>query len=212
MSRVSNPLPLTIRLDPKQLRRIQTELKQMPGGVRRVLRTSISRTLTTGRTKISRAVRDQLNLRLATVNKRIIVHRPRGGADAPGGRIEIEASTPTLMSFGAKEKRSRGRGARTGRPRGVQVQILKREPPKLIREAFIRTGRGAQPQVFVRERGVISRVSGRERLKVLFGPSPAGVLRGSGERRLKVVTRDLHNVFERNVTSQVDRLLQRRKS
>ena len=178
---------------------------------KRAMQAAISRTVTTGRALIARDIVKAVRLKVSEVKDLITVKR--GGYTKPEGSITITRRAKSLIDYLSPAQRERLGKAR---PRGgLKVSVRKRASGKYgVRETlpkgFVARGKGGNVHVFERV--------GRKRLPVrkLRGPTAIGVFAHAKGETAATIVRDveleLEKVLEKNLMSQVDRFLMRRKS
>lgn len=97
----------------------------LPKAVVRANRNAINRTITSTRTFISKAVREDLALKSRTVKDSLSIKKA-GYSDNPVGKIDVEPKPLSLKRFGARTTR-----------KGVTVRVRKSEGRKVEKGGFI---------------------------------------------------------------------------
>ncbi|NLC71168.1 MAG: hypothetical protein GX751_07415 [Desulfuromonadaceae bacterium] len=150
---------IRIEINQQQLDHLKASLWKIRDGATVVLRRAINDTLTGVKTDADREVRAVYNLKSARVKKDFKLRR---ATDSNLSGAFVASGEPVgLFQFGAKQNK-----------KGVSVKVLKSEPRKTVRHAFIRipatrayTGR----QVFWRAKEE-GKMVGRDPLHRLEGP------------------------------------------
>lgn len=215
---------ITIRPDPAQIVKVANELRDIKNGVARAMAPAINKTLgkaqttlITGLTDLLTAKRGNIVGKGATKRIRIIKATP----DHLTGRIQILQRPIGLINFQVKDTRGKKRGFnKKGSGGGVIAQLRKDEPPIVLPNAFIAVGLSDNKHVFARF-GVKRRQGkahfapnvGRlaQPIRSFKGLSLHEVWKDSPRLRGQVQGR-IDSEFPKDVSSQVDRLLQRKKT
>lgn len=210
-----------ITIEVSEAQRLELEAVLSPAQVRRALFQAVKRTTNTGRTQVNRRVREEINITKKYADRAITSRDPAG--DNPVGTITISRLPIPLIAY----------RPRFSKRAGVRVTVSKRKPPIVFRHAFQATVRTAGTEgtheghlgAFARTRHLPTKgpnvgkgkltprgFAGRFAIKELMGPSVLSVLGEAGTTKVaQEELAKLHDVLEKNVRSQMDRFLNRRK-
>lgn len=169
---------------------------------------AVSRTITTGTTLIARRIKEEINLPIAKIKQAI--DSKRGSFEKPEGVIIITRRATWLADFAGAQFRSAKGKKRRRAPLKIRVRL---KPSgsygtvQIIDRAFLGVvPRSTKPGVFQR--------AGKSRLplKRLRGPSALGIFmnvhgEGGAKTILEESVRNLGEVLEKNLNSQIDRFL-----
>lgn len=186
------PFEISVRLDRAELNQLKRELAGVKNGVPRAMSAAVNRSLTTGRTLISKSVRDVATIKAGDVKDAMKIKR--ASVANPKGSIRIDHKPISLSKFTISQKKP-----------GVSARVWKGSGRTLYKHAFIATMRSGH-------KGVFRRV-GRNRLpiKEIYGPTPEGLLR-KRPALLESIKAAIGDAFRKNLESQVNRLLKRKKA
>jgi len=195
MSRV----PFTLLVDPAQLAEVERLLAAVPGGVDRVLVTSVNSVSTTGRKEIVREMSRKLTLKQKRVREGTALRRAtRQRLEAV---ITVSGRRIMLIEFSARQTR-----------RGVTYQIERSQGRKLLPSGFIARGRairgtvgGGRPMP-----ELVWKRAGKPRLPIFpkRGPSLPVAFERADELQTKVMG-GMSDLLERRVWQKVNWLLER---
>lgn len=211
---------LSMQVDTRMVDAILSELRDMPREMQKAELAAVQRTAKTAKSKISREVRKHTPLAKKAVDDRIkTIRRPRAGSaytviSLSGYQIslwEYSGSKSDLKNFaaqkGVKVKRRKPRG-------GAGWKIWKNEG-RTRNKRFVATRKTKN-----KEPVIIQRMPGSKRggdkarspkdYRTAYGPSLAWLVR---KRNILTPTvHELASTLEKNLRSQVDRFLKRKKS
>jgi hypothetical protein len=172
----------------KQLREAERLLLDVKGAYPKVLKRAIKRSLQSGRTDISKAVRNEIVLHKRDVDARIALKFIDRGNVHSTGVITISRKPVTLRLYGAVQRRA-----------GVSVKVRKSEGRKILKHTFMHKSRTGRETVNERQfkSGVGGKRVGRLLIEPRYGPTVHGVFESNplGARAV----RDLGVVFERRL-------------
>jgi hypothetical protein len=213
------PAFVTISVSDEQLATLQAALP--PKQVRSALFQAVKRTTKTGATQVNRRVRAEINISKKYADRAIRVFDPKG--DNPVGVISISRKPIPLIAY----------RPRVSKKAGVRATISKNKPPVVYRHAFKATvkTKGTDDQheghegIFFRTRHLPTKgknagkgkltprgFAGRLAIKEAMGPSVLSVFGEAGTTRVaSEELAKLHDVLQKNLDSQMDRFLNRRK-
>lgn len=208
-------IQVSVRTDTRQIGRLLRDLDGIRGAAPRAMSAAIKRTTDQARTRIVRGITDDVNVAARKLYTR---GRTRGrpiqqAFRPPAGRIEEGHVAVVGSTEGAavsvKDRIGRlplgpDRFAARRTSTGISYQIDKGSGRKRIPGAFLLAARSGFTGAFIR----VGR--GRGAIAKLYGPSIPQVAENSpGVRR--VLNVEAGALFVKNLASQVDRILQRRK-
>jgi hypothetical protein len=220
---------LTIEFEPNEFKAVQEQLLGVPRGADIALSTAINKTLSTERTAIARRLSATMTAKKSSIDKRIRVFRAT--RDKLSGRINIRGDKGvSLIGFGARQTK-RGVTARIfGKSAQYDGAFIARginrsnsDGPneagnKLVFERFgakraMSMGRYGPNSIFGKHtRGPRKgQPILRQPISVVYGPSVAETFRKTPGMENQTMT-DINANFRKNVQSQVDWLLNRKKS
>lgn len=188
-----NMLKVWIQPDAATVNRAAWELRDVKNGMDRAMKAAVRRTATTMRSRVGKAVAGYLNVKQKDVKNTVTV-RDRGDA---GSEVKITGKRIPLIKFGAKWNRRnagatyqiRRGGARTTAP-GTFIRARRKSGKEAV---FIRPGKARTP---IWER---------------FGPSVPHVAPDVPEIK-RLMEGGASEILDKNLASQVDRLLKRSRA
>lgn len=197
MAEASGLVGFQIGVNAAQIARAQALLD--PKQYRVAMQAAVSRTISTGQTRVNKAIRETVNLKRSDVAKLITLKRP--SYDNLQGKISIVRKPVPLKEFNPKEAK-----------KGVRVKVWKDQPAQVLKGTFIqRTPRSRAGAIGVLER---QRIGGGKRARrfptnLRFGPTAITALEGNKKRAgiLPAVSVDLTDVLAKNIDSQIDRFI-----
>lgn len=208
---------INVKPDPQTLAAVQVELAEIANGANKAVSAAINRTLTTGRSRITRRLKKEINLPAGnakdpqdgTISKFLKIRKASdgggGGVANLEGQIIITREPLSLMLF----KPSPNTPGPT-KVAGVSVKTRTGKAKELLRHTFVAKMKSGHVGVFERQGRGNKRVK-RLKIQERFGPTPLAVFEkapGIAEETLS----ELGDVLEKNINSQVDRLLGRSKT
>ncbi len=188
---------LSIGVNESQLRDLTETLAHVTNGVPRAISGAINKVLPKARTRFVKAVGDRITVPARAIRERVAI-RKATPANLEGFVTVTRRPIP-LIEFKARQTK---RG-------GVTVQVRKGTAREKFPDSFIATMTSGHTGVFRRRfkgKGRVPRLPIDER----YGPTVLGIVTGAPgllQHELVVATEDL----QRQIGSQVDRLLQRKK-
>lgn len=221
------PLEVSIELDPAQRAEFQRLLKDIKDGFPRAMATSVNRTAKTASVRISQEVRKVIRVNKPSVDRRVKIQGRATPASASTEvsvlrpKLDRRRDAPLITSFkGTRDTRvfssgkrkgelRRGRGGRVKRGQGIIANPRVKGGQQRLKRAFIITGRGGVPVPVVRA-GYGRGRAGRKPLVPMLGPTPHGIYGGTPGLRPRV-EREMSGVLLKNMSSQVDRILKRKR-
>lgn len=224
---VALPVEIKIELDPRTRRKLEMELRGIKNGFPKAMSKAVNQTAKTATVRISQEVRKIIRVSKRSADQRLKI---RGRATPLSASTTVSVlrplldgrrTAPLLTSFkGTKDTRvfasgkrkgglKRGRKGQAGRGQGVVARPRVKGGEQRLKHAFIITGKGGVPVPVVRA-GFGSQRAGRKPLVPMLGPTVQGIYQGTPGLRRRVEG-DLLKVLEKNMLSQVDRLLKRRR-
>lgn len=197
------PIQLGVEVDKASMRRADRLLSHIRGGGRRALTTAINETLSTGRTRISKYVRDEVTLKKKDVDQKITIKRASRGQIVVSGTIRINETKFDLAKFDILPKNpvsQRGIKVKDRRPKiGVGVKVFKAGPREPMPRSWVFRGK--------RGLHVLHRPTrdARAEPRMTFGPSIPDAL--GQDKDYTPLRRELSGVLTKRLNSQVQRLL-----
>ena len=191
-------MAIEVKVEPESMRRVQRELAGIRNGVPRAISGAVKRTADTARSRIVKAVAGDVNIVQRHLYERNNKRRPirqrfiRDGSMIIGAEINVTGARIPLGRFAARQTRQ-----------GVSYRIDKTGGRKKITDAFI-------PKLSSGYKGVFMRGAGRKMIQ-LYGPSIPHVAENRPDVQA-VLNFDASNIFQKNLDSQVDRLLRRSRN
>lgn len=215
------PDQLTVVLDENMERAILSELSGMGNKAQKASVTAVRKTMRSAETSIAKNYRQNVNLKSSEIKDRITIER-KPSSQVPSGVIRISGSRIPLWKFSrsmsdlAGFTSQKGKSFKERKPKGgAGWKVYKIADKKIRRKNYFvdRETKSSQIQIFTRP---VRGASGGENAKspqdyrTAFGPS----LMWMDRKRniIKPALVDIAKVLERNLRSQVDRFLQRKKS
>ncbi len=204
-SKSSKSFELEIVVDEASLRRIDDELSAMPSKIKTAKAAAVNRTLRTGRTRLSRIVRDEVPLKKKIVDDRLTITR-KATRNNRGGTLRVKSTRIPLIAFD-------GRPTKPPSQRGIKVA---KRAPKIGAGYRLRTG-----GPIIRKRGsfvqrgtktgnvhIMTRfgIGSDREPRIRYGPSVLSVLEDHG---IDAIVLELTDVLDKNVTQQINRFLAR---
>lgn len=220
---------LTVEFDEAEVKAVVDQLRSVPRGADIALSTAINKTLSTERTAIARRLASTMTAKKSSIDKRLRVRKAT--RDRLSGRINIRGDIGvSLIGFGAKQtktgvtakvfgKRADYPGAFIARGVNTSNDMGPLEAGnKLVFERFgekraMKMGRYGPGSIFGTYQSGPNKGKRilRQPLHVLYGPSVAETFRKTPGMQDAALT-DINANFRKNVASQVDWLLNRKKS
>jgi hypothetical protein len=188
---------ISITLNDAQRKAVQQMLVGIKNGLERAMPPAINRTISTGRTRIVRRIGNEIALRAKTIREAFTLGK--ASRAKPVGLIRIRRKPVPLVEFNPRQTLA-----------GVTVKVRKKEARQLLRSTFLGVMASGHEGVFERRRegpGRVPRLPIDERM----GPTVLGVFEGAPGVAADELAQ-LGEVLEKNVLSQVDRLLARRRA
>jgi hypothetical protein len=191
---------VTVSISEAQRAELADVLAGVKNGAAKASAAAINRTLTTGRSRIVRRVRAEVNIKAKDAREAVRI-RKATAAGTPEGFIVLSKRPIPLYDFGAKPGK-----------RGVSVKVRKRAGREVLRGTFVAAMRSGHKGVF--ERKLVGGPGGRRvgRLPIVerHGPSLLGVFTGAPGVAAEELAA-IGDVLQKNLASQVDRLLGRKR-
>ena len=191
---------IQVTVSPEQRAKLAEDLADIRNGVPRAVSAAVNRTLSTGRSRIVKRIRAEVAIKAKDAREAIRLRKAT--AAKPEGFIVISKKPIPLYDFGAKQ----GKG-------GVTVKVRKAGGRETLKGTFIAKMRSGHVGVFERK---LTGGPGSKRVKRLpirerFGPSLLVVFEGAPGVAAEEIAA-LGDVLQKNLDSQVNRLLNRPKS
>jgi hypothetical protein len=191
-------MPVTVTVDKQKYAELEATLAGVKDGAVRAATAAVNRTAQTGRTIIVRRLVKELNLKSRQVRDTITIRK--ASFEKPEAVIRISKKPIPLIEFP---------GTRQA-PAGVSVQVRKGKR-EVLSGTFIATMKSGHRGVFERRRLAGAKRAGRLPIKERMGPTPMETFNRAPGVAQEVLA-ELGPTLEKNLASQVDRLLQRRKA
>lgn len=188
---------LIIGVDETQRKELAEVLANVRNGVPRAISGAINKVLPKARTRFVRAVGDRITVPAREVRERIAVKK--ASPATLEGTVTITRKPIPLIEFRARQTKKGG----------VTVQVRKGQAREKFRDSFIAKMKSGHEGVFRRRfkgKGRVARLPIDER----FGPTVLGVISGA-PGLLNEELAAAHEDLGRQIDSQVDRLLNRKK-
>lgn len=180
---------VAMSISPQQLADLQRDLADKPRKIPLAIRAALNRTAEHARTRIRRALRDEITIQYKDTARFVTVKKAIKTSDT--AVVSITGSRLRLTEVGAKQN-----------ARGVSYRIHRQGERTSIRSAFIFQARkDIRDHVWKRKDG-----AGRFPIQPLFGPSMPQVVLDSPHIQ-RVIDTDLRDELEKNLNSQVLRFL-----
>jgi hypothetical protein len=128
----------SIKIDPDDLRRVQSMLADIKGAAPRVATRAINKTMTGTKTDTSTAIRAEITAKKSAVDKTIKITRATD--NNPTAYIASTGKPLPLMDYGARQTN-----------KGVSVQVRKDRTRKVVPQTFIETMKTGHKGVFWRK-------------------------------------------------------------
>ncbi len=147
------PVAVEIKVNPQQLRELESELGAIKGGLNRALSSAINKTVAQGRTVAIQMLADTLTVKKSNIRAR--TDTKKASPKNLAGAIKILGRRIGLINFKYKDT-GKGKG-RNRKGKGVFVQAYKAGVPEIFPKAFVATGKSANKHIF-RRRGSAGRL------------------------------------------------------
>jgi hypothetical protein len=199
-------------MDERELRSILSELQGMPEALKKAEVSAVRRTTKTGKSKTSQILRKDINLKKDKVDSRIKLKMP---SSEPVGVITISNVGFPLIEYGGLPKEppsQQGVPVSKRRPRGgPSWKVFKKKPRVRGRNMFIQRDKRGQVHIMVRPPGGRGgrRATAPGDYRIKYGPGLVTAAREVGLEE-KIVL-NLTETLRKNLMSQVDRFLARKK-
>ena len=188
----------SIQITDGQIRELESVLRNVPNGVNRAIPPAINRTLNTGRTRIVRRIGGVLNLKQAKIREAFTV--TTAGKSGRSGKLNIRNRQIDMMEFKPRQD-----------AKGISVRVRKDKGIEKIPHWFINNAKSdGKPWVLARVRDG-DRLVGRYAIFKKYGPSVLGAFENAPSLASTELAA-MQEVLDKNIASQVDRLLSRKKS
>jgi len=198
------PVEISVTVTPAQQKDLEQTLAGITNGLSRVMVGAINKTLLTGRSRIVKRIGQEIELKQKVIRESVGIRRAKGG-ESPQGAITFSRKAIPLIKFSPQPKLpGKGKG-RTGVT--VKVRKGKRET---LRGTFVARMKSGHIGVFERKGRGAARVK-RGPIVERYGPTVLGVFDGAPGVAAEEIAA-LGPVLMKNIASQVDRLLARRKT
>lgn len=199
---------MDIRVNQGMLNDVLSAVGNIQNGYKKVLVTSINKTLTTVKTQATARIGNELNLKAARIKEDITVQKASYSKVA--GALVLSGEPVGLAQFGASQVK-----------KGVTVKVLKSSGRSLLKHAMLAKGRGVTTKKHVfwrqydgprkpvmpgRDYGVMPKEY-RLPLARLTGPRIEDIF--SADSVLIPVTEQANHVFGLNVLSKIDEVIRR---
>ena len=198
---------IRLRIDDSQLRKLQSDLKQMSHNIPSALAAAINRSMGRARVVLPKQIAS------ATTAKGSRVAKALGR-----GRMATKDNLSASQTFG----RDRGIGVSqfqftAGRTYGVVVQKLRNEPVLRFKRGFMGRTPGGAKHAFYRDTSKPKRIMTRGKskgrrmhpLKVIYAASASTII-DKTPSILESVNREVQQSLARNIDSQISRFLAKR--
>ncbi len=215
------PIETDVQLDDRQRRQLQRLVGHIRGGVPKVIHHATRRTVTAVRVQIVNNVHQNLNVKKTDLFKRGNRRRPiqerliwegsrvvTGMVKVRGNQAGDDIESKAGGGIRAKQKLRVGRiplgkFGPTQIRKGVSYRITRGGGRERVAGAFVATMRTGYRGVFIRPRT-------DSKMGELFGPSIPHVAERRPAIRMMLSTDKIDRIYEHNLASRVDFLLQRR--
>lgn len=189
---------LRLTFDAAKLAAAGEELKEIPDGLPKAIAGAINKAIPQGRTRLIKVTTGILNLLAREVRARMSIKKAT--KTKLEGSLIIGKKRVELIEYRPTQNKT-----------GVRVRMFKDRPPELLPRFFINKGRSSgQRHVMRRVEGEGGELVPRYPIRIRYGQSVYGLMQ---ERRevLEDETKNISVDMGRQLDSQVDRLLMRRK-
>lgn len=198
------PVEVSVAVSPAQLADLRQTLAGVTNGVPRVLVGAINKTLLTGRSRIVKRIGQEIELKQKVIRESVGIRRAKGG-ESPQGAITFSRKPIPLAKFSPQPSQpGKGRGRV-----GVTVKVRKGKR-ETLRGTFVARMKSGHLGVFERKGRGAARAK-RGPIIERYGPTVIGVFQGAPGVAAEEIAA-LAPVLQKNIASQVDRLLARRKA
>lgn len=199
---------MEIRVDQGMLNDVLSAVGDIKNGYKKVLVTSINKTLGTVKTQATARIGNEINLTAARIKKDMTIQK--ANYSKISGALNVTGEPVGLVQFGASQTK-----------KGVTVKVLRSSAMKLLKHAMIAAGRSSsttqhvfwrqydgprKPFVPGKKYGVLPKEY-RLPLERLTGPRIEDIL--AKDTVLDPVTIQANTVFASNVSTKIDEVLRR---
>lgn len=206
-------LGIRINVDKADLRRLTSELAGMPDKLKKAELSAVRKTTKSGKAKVSKKIRTVVNLNKKKVDSRLSTKMPTSAL--PVGTITVVDAGFPLIEYGGLPKNppdQKGVPVRRRKPRGgPSWKVLKNGGRTRGRNHFIQRDRKGRVHIMVRLPGAPGgrRAIAPDDYRIKYGPGMVDIIK-MGKLQGKIDL-DLTETLVKNLMSQVDRFLKRRK-
>jgi len=220
---MATPGVLSLTVSDAQVAALVADLGEIPKGVPKAIVGAINKTLATGRSLVVKRLTKELALKQKVIRDTIGIRKAT--YDTKRGVITISRKGISLMQFSpipavpAYEHKvalirklvQKGQGIEKLRlPAGVSVRVRPGKPREILKGTYVAKMRSGHVGVYERRRTGGKRAP-RLPIQERFGPTPEGVFSHAPGVAADVMSQ-LGATLQKNLDSQVDRLLDRKKA
>lgn len=210
---MARPTPsIVVSVSPDRIASLVDELAGIRNGVPKAVTAAVNRTLTTGRSIVVKRLAQELALKQKHIREAIALRKAT--FETLAGAIVLSRKPIPLIEFAPKPAQPVTDYAARMKLRGVSVKVRRGKPRETLKGTFVARMKSGHVGVFERsfKGGSIGgkRVGRLKLAKERTGPTPQGVFERAPGVAADVLGQ-LGPVLEKNLASQVDRLLQRKK-
>lgn len=211
---------ITVKIDTRQMDSLLDELKGMPKQMSKAKVSAVKKTLKTAESKMSSAIRVHANLKKNVVDENIrVVGRPTEAK--PSGKLIVRGYKIPLWLYGGSKSDlnnfadQKGVPVRKRKPRGGAGWKVRKGGKRVRNNRFVATFTTKSRQATIIQRMPGSRRGGKygkapKDYRTAYGPSLTWFI--ERENILGPTTDEISKTLEKNLRSQVDRFLKRKKT
>lgn len=198
---------IALTINAAQITKLTTELAEIRNGVPKAITSAVNKTLTTGRSMVVKRLAAEINLKQKEIRDTIGIKKAT--YDTLQGVITISRKGISLMKFAPKPSAPVLNRTALMKLKGVSVKTRRGKGRELLAHTFVARMKSGHVGVFERKGRGTNRTK-RLPLHERFGPTPQGVFEKAPGITTDVMS-GLTDTLAKNLDSQIDRLLLRKK-
>ena len=208
-------MTVEITVDRRQMRVLEEELKEIPNGLQRVLIRAVNQVGVAARTKVIRAVTEELNLKTSEVRERNM-RLSKANFSRLSALLTISGRRVPLIKFGAsKVRRGVSYAIRRGERKLLPSGFVQEMPSSGRRGAFVRTGSPTIGRRLRRRRGPGRGMAGlvrpRKPITERYGPSIPQAVEHIEELSAQTLEAELGEKLEAEIVTQAGLVIASRR-
>jgi len=200
-------MPVTIKLNFAQMRIIEDQLRDIPGGIDKAISRASKRVASQGRTLMSKDIRAKVNIKKKNLDKKVLSTAKSGKR---GQRISLKKTASLPLKYFDASQTKQGVKYKIGKDKGWQIAQSAFGPliPRLGNHVFRRYSTGKQPKKYKSRNKARGKRFDNLPIYPLFGVSPWGVF--VKNKMLKPTAKKLQDKFFFRVKIEADNLIRKK--